>query len=147
MINYDILSLITIMIVLCSAVYGFIELDGSFSLCELLTSLNVIFLSIVLYYFEKYKINIGEYGFNIYILKIILYTFVGIVVIATSSYGWIFSILCFLNVIVYLKEYNNIKSTDDNEVHANFNTEHEFHTNFQENLEENIEYNIEYNNE
>ena len=84
MMNNDILSLVTIVVVLFSAIYGFIELDGSFSSCELISSLNVIIFSVILIYFEKYKKNIEEYGFNIHFISFALYSFVGLIVISTS---------------------------------------------------------------
>ena len=108
--EYEVLSLISIILVFFSAIYGFIELGGEFSLCGLIACLNAIIYSISLCYFEKYKQNIDEYGLNIFMLRIIFYFFVGFIVIGTSAYGWIFSLLCFVNVVVNAKKYRqNIK--------------------------------------
>ena len=106
--NYVRYTYISIFFTFISVIMGFIMLGDSFNVCNLITCLNVIIFGVGLCYYETYIDLIGDKVIDIFMGRVVLYSFTASMIIGTSDYGWCFSIILLGNAILNYAVYKEL---------------------------------------
>ena len=100
-------SSVSIFCIFSASILGIVELSQNYTISNLFLTLNTLFYSVMLNYFERYSDVIHYHIINEYLFRFIFHTWAGITLIGTSLAGHFISIIVILYGIWNLSIYNN----------------------------------------